>query len=154
MRGRDTMQQKQQFPMENITKILVSVIIAAGLVIAAVIFSGAVADRPLVGSFSGSLSQYEYAQESALMDTEMLRMYLSLYPTQEMYTTEYDEEGNEIMSGYDLAEETLRTALEQNITGGAWHGFPYVRLDGRLYFSKQAVDDWFYAQANAQFTAD
>ena len=149
------MEVKPKNASDHVARIVVSLIIATGFVVAAVIFANAMADRPMVGSFSGSLSQYAAANND-LMDIDVLRDYLSMYPVDAGETIYYDDEGNAMddngspVLGYDEQVDALRMELQQNITSGAWPGFPYVKVGDRLYFSKKAVDEWFYTQSKAQ----
>ncbi len=132
----------------NVSKILFATIIATGMIIAAHIFSNTIAERPVMGNFSGSISQ---STTQEIMDIEALRYYLSMYPTESYDGTEYDSKGIPI-SGYDFEAAKILDDLQRNITDGKWPGFPYVQLGERLYFSKQAVDDWFYAQGKIQLS--
>ncbi len=138
---------KQKEIMNIVSKVLFAIIIAAGMIVAAQVFSNTIADRSLIATFNGSLSQSDYNTKE-MMDINELRNYLSIYPTQ-TYSSEYDNNGNPI-SGYEFEEIKLRDELARNITSGTWPDFPYVKLGERLYFSKQAVDDWFYAQGKVQ----
>lgn len=110
------------------TLVLCSVIIAIGIIIGAAIYSNALAERPLVGSFSGSLSSSDGSND--IMDTGGLMSYLAIYPQ----PSDAD---------YDAEISRIKTELQSNILSGKWPDFPYVSLSGRLYFSKQAVDEWF-----------
>ncbi|MGI6005245.1 MAG: hypothetical protein ACOX88_07545 [Christensenellales bacterium] len=117
--------------------LLCSVIIAAALIISASVFARGIAERPLTGSFSGSLladSSYYYD----IMEIDGLMNYLAIYPTSK------DEEN------YDNAMNQLQTDLQNSIVNGDWPEFPFVQLNGRLYFSRQAVDDWFTQQGKQQ----
>ncbi len=138
---------KQKEIMNIVSKVLFAIIIAAGMIVAAQVFSNTIADRSLIATFNGSLSQSDYNTKE-MMDINELRNYLSIYPTQ-TYSSEYDNKGNPI-SGYEFEEIKLRDELARSITSGTWPDFPYVKLGERLYFSKQAVDDWFYAQGKVQ----
>lgn len=122
--------------ISNVSKLLFAIIIAAGMIIAASIFSNTVADRPMMGSFSGSISQSAYS-DMELMSIDELRYYLSMYPA-ESYTY--------------MEEVKMSNELQSKITSGTWPGFPYVQLGERLYFSKKAVDDWFFEQGKAQLS--
>ena len=153
------MEVKPKRLSDPFVRIAVSLIIAAGLIVAAIIFANAMADRPMVGSFSGSLSQYA-STSNDLMDIEVLRDYLSIYPVDNHEIIYYDDEGNatddkgNLILSYDEQVAALRMELEQNITSGAWPGFPYVKVGDRLYFSKKAVDEWFYTQSKAQLNLE
>ena len=138
------MDSKQRDIWGHAIKILFALIIAAGMIIAAHTFSGTVAGRPVIGSFSGSLSQ---SSTSEIMDLPALRYYLSLYPS-ESYG-EYGGDGSSYMD-YDAENAKMLDDLQRDIVSGKWPDFPYVQLGERMYFSKQAVDDWFYAQAKVQ----
>lgn len=115
--------------------LICSVVIAVGFIIGASIFSNALAERPLMGSFSGSLSSSDYSSD--LMNTDVLMGYLGIYPQQDA-------------ADYDAEMKRLKSELESNITSGAWSQFPYVSISGRLYFSKQAVDEWFLEKGKGQ----
>ncbi len=144
-----------------IPRIISAALIAAGLIVAAGIFAQALVDRPLTGSFSGSLHTGSYPYPD-LMGIDSLREYLGIYPTYEEAVPEdivmvEDGQAAEIASvqpdDYDRRQEALNEELRGKILGGKWPGFPYVELDGRLYFSKQAVDDWFAEQGKKQLRA-
>jgi hypothetical protein len=114
--------------------LLCSVVVAVGFIIGASIFSSALAERPLIGSFSGSLSSSDYSSD--IMDTDGLMYYLAIYP--------------EVDTDYDAENNSLKSELENNIINDKWPDFPYVNINGRLYFSKQAVDEWFLEKGKAQ----
>ena len=141
---------KQREMLSNVSKLLFAIILATGMIIAASIFSNTIADRPMMGSFSGSISQSAYS-DMELMSIDELRYYLSMYPAESYTYTDYDRNGNPI-SGRGLEEVKMSGELQRNITSGTWPGFPYVQLGERLYFSKQAVDDWFFEQGKAQLS--
>lgn len=122
---------------KNIPLLLCGVIIAVGMIVASSIFANATANRPMVGSFSGSLSSSNIYSND-IMDIYALIQYLRIYP--------------EVGEDYDEAK--LISDLQDSILSGDWPGFPYVQLDGRLYFSKQAVDDWFAEQGKQQLVVD
>ena len=149
------MEVKPKNIFDHVARIVVGLIVAAAIVVGAVIFANAMADRPMVGSFSGSLSQYA-SSNNDLMDIGVLRDYLSMYPVDADETIYYDDAGNAMddngspVLGYDEQVAALRMELQQNITSGAWPGFPYVKVGDRIYFSKKAVDEWFYTQSKAQ----
>jgi hypothetical protein len=108
------MEGKQRELLGIISKLLFAIIVAISMIIAARIFSNAIADRPLVGSFNGSLSQSNFGDDE-LMDVEELRDYLSMYPTE--YETSYYSNGSPI-SGYDFERRKMRDELQRNITSG------------------------------------
>lgn len=141
------MDMKQREIWNMISIVLFAVIIAIGMIVAANVFSNSIAGRPVIASISGSLSQNDYGTRE-LMDIDELRVYLSMHPT-DQYTEYYDDNGKSV-SSYGLNEEKIRDGLQRNITSGTWLDFPYVQLGERLYFSKQAVDEWFYTQGKAQ----
>ncbi len=115
------MDWKKSLPM-----LVSSGIVAAGFIISAFIFSNALLDRPMVGNLSGTLVSANSSTPD-LMNTASLLQYLGIYP--------------------DTAQESaMQTKLENNISNGVWPGFPYVKINNRMYFSKQAVDEWFFEQ--------
>ena len=122
-----------------ITLLLCSVIIAVGIIIGSAVSSSTLADRPLTGSFSGSLSSSDY--HSDIMTTDGLMVYLGIFPT------------NENMD-YGAERKYLMDELKTNILDGKWIDFPYVNLNGTLYFSKAAVDEWFAEKGKTQLTVD
>lgn len=144
------MDTRQREMLSIVSKLLFAIIIAIGMIIAANIFSNTIAERPMMGSFSGSFSQSNYS-DMELMSIDELRYYLSMFPAESYTYTNYDDNGNPI-SGYGLEEIKMSGELQRKITNGTWPGFPYVQLGERLYFSKQAVDDWFYEQGKAQLS--
>ena len=107
------------------TKILVlllcSLIIAAGIIIGSAVSASTLAERPLTGSFSGSLNSSEPA-ETEIMSTYSLMHDLGIFPSSE--STDYDTEN-----------ERLKSELESNILSGKWPDFPYVSINGQMYFS-------------------
>ncbi len=124
-----------------------SIIIAAGLIIAAVIFAvaaGKVAERPIMGSMSGTLSSGSLypSQSMDLMTSRELQDYLEIRTDVRPYM---DDDENDLRA---------RAGMEANITSGKWPGFPYVMLGGKLYFSKSAVDEWFTENAKNQLVID
>lgn len=122
--------------------IFCTLIAAIGFIIAALIFANVIADRPLIGNFSGSISNgYIYPE---LMGIDDLKQYMGLFPA-------YDESDSESYgNNYNIMNSELRSDLQSSILNGDWPGFPYVQLNDRLYFSKQAVDDWFAEQSKQQ----
>ena len=121
---------------------LCTIIAVVGFIIAVLIFANVIADRPMMGNFSGSISNgYTYPD---LMEIDELKQYLRIYPIRnENDSEDYDD-------NYDKIDNKLRSELQNNIINGNWPGFPYVQLNDRLYFSKQAVDDWFAEQSKQQ----
>ncbi|HBG12876.1 MAG: hypothetical protein KZY87_18760 [Lachnospiraceae bacterium] len=112
------------------------------LCIAALIFANVIADRPMQGNFVGSITNSNTYPD--LMGIDDLKQYLGIYPS-------YDENNSESYGdNYDNMNNELRSDLENSILKGKWPGFPYVQLNDRLYFSKQAVDDWFAEQSKQQ----
>lgn len=71
---------KQKEIMNIVSKVLFAIIIAAGMIVAAQVFSNTIADRSLIATFNGSLSQSDYNTKE-MMDINELRNYLSIYPT-------------------------------------------------------------------------
>jgi hypothetical protein len=128
---------KNSFPL-----MLCTIIAVAGFIIGTLIFANVIAERPMLGNFSGSISDsYTYPD---LMEIDDLKQYLGIYPT-------YDESHSEgYGDNYDKMDNELRSDLQNSILNGDWPGFPYVQLNDRLYFSKQAVDDWFAEQSKQQ----
>lgn len=128
---------KNSFPF-----IFCTIVVVVGFIIAILIFANVIADRPMYGNFSGSISNgYTYPD---LMEIDELKQYLRIYPIRnENDSEDYDD-------NYDKIDNKLRSDLENNILNGDWPGFPYVQLNDRLYFSKQAVDDWFAEQSKQQ----
>lgn len=123
--------------------IFCTIIVVVGILIATLIFANVIADRPMQGNFSGSVSSSSYTY-SDLMGIDELKQYMGIYPT-------YDENDSESYGAdYDSMENELRSNLQNSILNGDWPGFPYVQLNDRLYFSKQAVDDWFAEQSKQQ----
>ncbi|WRS27061.1 hypothetical protein U6B65_12100 [Oscillospiraceae bacterium MB08-C2-2] len=129
---------------KSLPLLLTGGIVAVGIVIASLIFANVLADRPMTGSFSGSLATGSYSYPE-LMELETLKDYLGIFPSSDLLDRENGQ-------SYEQAEAKLLQELESNILSGHWPGFPYVKLDGRVYFSKQAVDQWFLQQAQAQLT--
>ena len=112
------------------------------LCIATLIFANVIADRPMQGNFIGSITNSNTYPD--LMEIDDLKQYLGIFPS-------FDENNGESYGdNYDNMNNELRSDLENSILNGKWPGFPYVQLDGRLYFSKQAVDDWFAEQSKQQ----
>lgn len=117
-------------------------------------------------SFAGSLSSDRYVYPE-LMSLSQLQDYMGIYPdSEETYTEIYYElyesaidEGMAVpepiyeYDNYDKAKEQLAATLRDNILSGKWPDFPYVLLDGELYFSKAAVDEWFREKSGQQLTA-
>lgn len=120
-----------------------AIIIAIGLIIAALVFANIMADRPMMGNFNGSISSNSYTYPD-LMEIDVLQQYLGIYPSHD----EYDSEG--YVDNYDKIDSKLRSDLQNDILNGVWPEFPYVQINDRLYFSKQAVDDWFAEQGKQQ----
>lgn len=120
-----------------------AIIIAVGFIIAALVFANIMADRPMMGNFNGSISSNSYTYPD-LMEIDVLQQYLGIYPSHD----EYDSEG--YGDNYDKIDSKLRSDLQNNILNGVWPEFPYVQINDRLYFSKQAVDDWFAEQSKQQ----
>jgi len=112
------------------------------LCIVTLIFANVIADRPMQGNFIGSITNSNTYPD--LMEIDDLKQYLGLFPN-------YDENNSESYGdNYDKIDNELRYDLENSILNGEWPGFPYVQLNDRLYFSKQAVDDWFAEQSKQQ----
>jgi len=112
------------------------------LCIVTLIFANVIADRPMQGNFIGSITNSNTYPD--LMGIDDLKQYLGIYPS-------YDENNSESYGdNYDNMNNELRSDLENSILKGKWPGFPYVQLNDRLYFSKQAVDDWFAEQSKQQ----
>ncbi len=129
---------KNSLPM-----MLSAIIVAAGFIIAALIFAITIADRPMQGIFNGSISSNSFTYPD-LMGIDDLKQYLGIYPT-------YDDNDSESYGvNYDNIDRKLRSDLQNNILNGVWPEFPYVQINDRLYFSKQAVDDWFAEQSKQQ----
>ncbi|MDR0861173.1 MAG: hypothetical protein LBN30_00110 [Oscillospiraceae bacterium] len=104
------------------------------------------AQRPLYGNFSGNVTtgDYEYPE---IMDTDALMGYLQIYPSfDNEQPTEAQGAGEAAQPMQDTekddALDAYRAEIESNITSGKWQGFPYVKLDGHLRYSKAAVDEW------------
>ena len=121
---------------------LCTIIAVVGFIIAALIFANVIADRPMMGNFSDSISNgYTYPE---LMGIDDLKQYMGIFPT-------YEESDSESYGNtYDNMNDELRSDLQNSILNGDWPGFPYVQINDRLYFSKQAVDDWFAEQSKQQ----
>lgn len=120
--------------------LICSVIVTLGIITGAAIFSSALAERPLTGSFSGSLTSTD--SSLGIMGTESLMGYLGIFPSP-------DATGD-----YDAEMGRLKSELENNILSGKWPGFPYVSINGKLYFSRQAVDEWFLEKGKGQLKVD
>ncbi len=156
------METKRFSGMGLIVRLLSAALLAAALIAAALIYSGAVSDRPVVGSFSGSLSSGAYAYPE-IMDLETLKAYLGIYPAA---NDETDFESQSFgsaqesaaapigLSSYDDADKRLLDALGDDILSGKWPEFPYVKLGDKLYFSRQAVEQWFRDQAEKRLTIE
>lgn len=119
--------------------LLCCVIISAGIITGAAIFSSALTERPLVGSFSGNLSSTDYSSD--IIGTESLMAYIGIFPQPEAMD-------------YDAEISRLKSELESSILSGKWPDFPYVSINGKLYFSKQAVDEWFLEKGRTQLKID
>ncbi len=72
-----------------ITLVLCSLIIAVGIIIGSAVSSSTLAERPLTGSFSGSLSSSEPV-ETEIMSTYSLMYDLGIFPSSE--SADYDAE--------------------------------------------------------------
>ena len=136
------MKSDKNWDWKNSFPFIFCTIVVVGFIIAILIFANIIADRPMYGNFSGSISNgYTYPD---LMEIDELKQYLRIYPIRnENDSEDYDD-------NYDKIDNKLRSDLESNILNGDWPGFPYVQLNDRLYFSKQAVDDWFAEQSKQQ----
>lgn len=111
--------------------LVAAVIIATGMIVSAWLFSNAIAQRPIQGSFTGTINSGS-VEQAEIMDINGLRYYLGILPEKE---------------DYDATSKQLVETLEEDILSGKWTGFPFVKLKGQLYFSKQAVDQWFFEQS-------
>jgi len=149
---------KKRFFGTGLTLWMVStMILSASFIAAALIFSNAIANRPMTGSFSGSFSpgSYEYPE---VMSLDTLKSFLGIYPSENEWEEQQDmQTGDQPVSiayfdDYDAAERRLRDALAEDILSGKWPDFPYVRLGGNLYFSRQAVEQWFREQSGKQLS--
>lgn len=125
---------------KTVILLICSVIVAAGIITGAAIFSSALAERPLVGSFSGNLSSSNYSPPD-IMGTESLMGYLAIYPQSDV-------------NDYDAEMGRLKSELESSILSGKLPDFPYVSINGKLYFSRQAVDEWFLEKGKTQLKID
>ncbi len=123
-----------------ITLLLCSVIIAGGIIIGSAVSSSTLAERPLTGSFSGSLSSSEL-METEVMGTYSLMYDLGIFPSNESVD-------------YDTENERLKSELESNILNGKWPGFPYVSINGDMYFSRSAVEEWFAEKGKTQLVIE
>lgn len=123
-----------------ITLLLCSLIIAVGIIVGSAVSSSTLAERPLTGSFSGSISSSEMA-DTQIMDTYALMYELGIFPSQESLD-------------YDAENDRLKSELESNILSGKWPGFPYVSLNGQMYFSKTAVEEWFAQMGKTQLVIE
>ena len=125
--------------------------LTAGLIISAYLLS----NRPMTGSLSGSFSSSSGAVEYPdVMSIHQLQGYLGIYPSYneiEYFDPEEEPQGDAPVpawgpDNYEQREQELLDELIANVKS-RWADFPYVELSGELYFSKQAVDEWFYTQS-------
>lgn len=154
----DTNNRISDLLKKNIPLLLCSIIVSASFLISAAIFSNAIINRPINASFSGSI--YDSYNQSELMDIDTLMYYLHISPS---YTEEYefydnssDGESYSTENGFNYDEENqkLKSELQENILGGKFPDFPYVQLNGNLYFNKAAVEEWFFIQSKNQTVID
>lgn len=124
-----------QFLRKSLPFIICSAILAFGIVKAASILS----ERPVMNTFNGTISSGN-GSYSELMGINQLMSYLDLYPSMDYTTEEYS------MDDYDKTVAQRRSDLQKAILNGDWPAFPYVQLNDQLYFSKEAVDEWFFEQ--------
>ena len=153
------MDQKRFSGTGLILRMVSKLILAAAVIVAALIFSNAVANRPMMGSFSGSFSSgsYEYPE---VMDLDVLKSFLGIYPSVNEWGEQQDMPAGDEPAlaaysdyfGYDAVEKRLRDELAEDILSGKWPDFPYVRLGGKMYFSRQAVVQWFLEQSEKQLS--
>ncbi len=119
-----------------IVLLLCSLIIAVGIVIGSAVSASTLAERPLTGSFSGSLNSYE-SVETEIISTYSLMNDLGILPSNESVD-------------YDTEYERLKSELESNILSGKWPDFPYVSINGQMYYSSTAVEEWFAEKGKTQ----
>lgn len=145
------MSDKNKDWKDSLPLMFCTIIIAVGFIIAALIFANAIADRPMQGNFSGSISSGSFTYPD-LMEIDDLRQYLGIYPAyEENYGESLDENyAQSHEENYEELISKLQSDLESSILNGDWPGFPYVQISDRLYFSKQAVNDWFAEQGKQQ----
>ncbi len=122
-----------------IVLLLCSLIIAAGIIIGSAVSATTLAERPLTGSFSGSLSSSGY--DFNITTTDGLMNYLGIF-------------ANNASPDYETERNDLLKELEDNIISGKWPDFPYVSINGQLYFSKDAVDEWFSEKGKTRLVID
>lgn len=133
-------------------------ILSLSILIASIIFSNAILNRPLNASFSGSISDGYTTPD--IMDIDILMGYLGIYSSAiqtESYETYSLEEKEPISTNeynYDEMNNRLKEELENNILNGNFPEFPYIKMNGKLYFSKQAVDEWFFTHSKDQISVD
>ena len=113
------------------------------------------ANKNLIANYNGTFStgSYEYPEVMAI---ETLLDYIGIYPDikydniVEYPAPEYNDDGTAAVpipapeSQYDIEYAKWFADIEAKITlgSGGWAGFPYLRLEGELRFSKTAVDAW------------
>ena len=122
-----------------ITLVLCSLIIAVGIIVGAAVSSITLAERPLTGSFSGSLSSSE-SVETEIMSTDSLMYDLGILPS---------ESGD-----YDNEYARLKSELESKILSGKWPNFPYVSINGEMYYSRTSVEEWFTEKGKTQLVIE
>ena len=123
-----------------ITLVLCSLIIAVGIIVGSAVSSSTLAERPLTGSFSGSLDSSEPV-ETEIMSTYSLMYDLGIFPSSES-------------ADYDAENERLKSELESDILSGKWPDFPYVSIDGEMYYSRTAVEEWFAEKGKTQLVIE
>lgn len=140
---------------KSVPILLAGVIVAAGLIVAAVIFGGALAERPMAGSFSGSLVSAA-GGNSGTMDIYELQGYLGLHMDWKPDESAYYNADSEVPvpaqphDDYTAAEAQFTERVRAAIVSGAWPDFPYIELGGQLRFSRQAVDEWVAEKSREQ----
>ena len=153
------MDQKHFSGTRLILRMVPTLILSVSIIAAALIFSNTVGDRPMMGSFSGTFSSgsYEYPE---VMSLDTLKSFLGIYPSDNEWEEQQNVQTGEDRASivyyddydYDAVERRLRDALAENILSGKWPDFPYVRLGSELYFSRQAVEQWFQEQSKEQLS--